>query len=102
MKRSRKRQISEDPIEILLDLSERYWQVGALMASFLATVSLSLFNWVVTQNKVQYYESVIHETLMNRLGSLLYLFPLIFLVLAAKVAVKAINTYRRTNLLIEH
>jgi hypothetical protein len=96
MGRRRRKSMSEDLFDVLTDLTDMFWQVGAVISAALMLVSLWTLDWVVDQSE-RASASPLLGPLAQSFGFVYFLLPLMIAALAVIFSLKAYQTFTRDH-----
>jgi hypothetical protein len=90
MGRRRRKSNSEDLVDVLFDLTDMFWQVGAVVSAVLTLASFWAADWVVDQ-----YAKASASPLLGPLAQyLVWLYSLLPLMIAALALIFALKAYQ--------
>lgn len=90
---AKRKSILEELFEVLYELTEMFWFVGAVVSGLLVIGSLMAFKWVAKITSVNGL-GWLNEAVNNSwLGYAIYLLPVMLLLFALIFAGRSINTY---------
>lgn len=95
-RRRKKATTAEELFEVLLDITDLYWQVGAVVSAVLTFVSFVALDWA-TDQYLRASASPFLGQLTHSLGWLLYLFPLMISGIAVVFGVKSYQSFCREH-----
>ncbi len=90
---SKRNTIIEELFDVLYELTEMFWVVGAVVSGFLIFSSLIALKWVIkitSESSLGWLSEVANN---SWLGYTIYLLPIMLLLLALIFAGRSINTY---------
>lgn len=96
MGRRRRKSMSEDLIDVLSDLTDMFWQVGAIVSAVLMFVSLWTADWAVDQY-IRASTSPYLGPSIQTFGWVYFLLPLMIAALAILFGAKSYQAFTRDH-----
>lgn len=96
MGRRRRKSISEGLLDVLSDLTDMFWQVGAVVGAVLMFVSFWTADWAVDQYIRASTSSYLGPSIQT-FGWVYFLLPLMIAVLAVIFAAKSYQAFARDH-----
>lgn len=96
MGRRRRQSISEDLFDVLSDLTDMFWQVGAVVSAILMFASFWTLDWAIDQY-IRASASPLFGGLTQNFGWLYFLLPLMVAALAVIFGFKSYLAFNREH-----
>lgn len=96
MGRRRRKSTLEDLLDVLTDLTDMFWQVGAIVSAVLIFMSFWTLDLAVDQY-ARVSASILPRPLAQNLGWMYFLLPLMIAAFAVFFGVKSYHTFARDH-----
>ena len=96
MSRRRRKAAAEELFDVLIDLTDIFWEVGAAVTAVLTFATFWTLDWAV-EEFIRASASPLLEPLVQRFGWVLFLLPLVIATLTIIFGVKSFKAFCREH-----